>query len=86
MGQTHTGDVMKEAKKVARWLADRSKSASAPTTEAELNTRVDTRCPKHFSDEDRSGVCQAALVLFKRDDPNGYERVIAAYAGYSSKE
>lgn len=81
MSHTHTGDVMKEAKKLARWLCDRAKSAGAPTTEAELNTRADTRLPRHFTDDEKTGAVQAALVLFKKTDPAGYERVIANYAG-----
>lgn len=80
MSKTHTGTLVNEAKKLSRWLVERAKSAGRPTTEAEINTRVMARCGM-YTDEDRTSITQAGLVFFKRDDPDGYARVIAAYCG-----
>lgn len=81
MSKTHTGDVTNKAKSVARWLADKAKGAGKPTTEAEFQARVLAVCPKNFTDEDRGAVESAALVFFKRADPEGHARMMNAYAG-----
>lgn len=75
MSKTHTGEITAQAKKIAKWLSVRiqSKGAVAPTTH-EITTRIHQACPcPRFSSEDQVSIGRAALTLFKRDNPAGWQ-------------
>lgn len=76
MSRTHSGEVTKAATKLARWLTDRTKSRGvAPPSTLDIMTQVRQRWahPK-FDPQDQIAIGRAALAIFKRNDPEGWEK------------
>lgn len=73
MGVTHQQELMREGRKIARWLIKRAASAGYPTSQTEMNSRIKAICSQ-FDPQDQAAIGSAALATFKRDDPEGYAK------------
>lgn len=69
MSITHTNDITKKARAVAKWLHTRPK----PPFPSELRDYVLKRFPQHGA-EDRQAIVAGALAFWKRDHPETYDK------------
>lgn len=81
MSVTHSNEITTAAKKIARWLSDRSKSSAPPPTTRDIIDRIHALFPApKFSSEDQIGIGRAALAVFKKNDPDAHSRFEAQLA------
>lgn len=75
MSKTHTGEVSKAAKEIAKWLAERLGSNAPSPTTTDIMTRIHSR-HQHptFSTEDQIAIGRTALVLLKHRFPGLWDK------------